>query len=184
MSFRGKVILCGSAGAGKTSLLARYVDNKFEENYNQTLGANFLIKEVDLDDTIKEVDINDDLKNSLIGKGLKLYLWDIGGQQDKLFANEYYFNQAVGAIVIFNLDSKESFEDLDFWVSKMKSLSGDIPFILIGNKSDLPRAIDEETINKKVAEIGVEYVETSAKLSKNVDKAFKLLVIKIINNLK
>ena len=46
MSYRGKVILCGDAGVGKTSLLARYVDGKFSEEYHQTIGANFLIKEM------------------------------------------------------------------------------------------------------------------------------------------
>ncbi|MFX1237609.1 MAG: Rab family GTPase [Promethearchaeota archaeon] len=185
MSFRGKVILCGSAGAGKTSLLARYVDDKFEDDYIQTIGANFLIKEIDLNDMIDEIDLEDEnLKESIKGKGLKLYLWDLGGQKDKLFANEYYFNQAVGALVIFNLDSKDSFDGLDFWISKLKELSGDIPFIIVGNKSDLPRNVNEDAIKKKVESIGVDYIETSAKLNENVDEAFKILAIKIINNMK
>ncbi len=185
MSFRGKVILCGSAGAGKTSLLARYVDDQFEEEYIQTIGANFLIKEIDLNSMIDEIELEDqELKESIKGKGLKLYLWDLGGQKDKLFANEYYFFQAVGALVVFNLDSKKSFESLDFWISKLKDLSGDVPFLIVGNKSDLPKVIDDDVIKKKVENLGVEYIETSAKLNENVDEAFRRLAIKIINNMK
>ena len=74
------------------------------------------------------------MKENVKNKGLKIYFWDIGGQQDKLFANEYYFLDAVGAVVVFNLVDKESFKNLEFWISKLKELSGDVPFIIIGNK--------------------------------------------------
>ncbi len=185
MSFVGKVILCGSAGAGKTSILARYVDGHFFEEYKQTLGANFLIKEIDLTRIIDDIKIKDEkIKNSLKQKGIKLYLWDLGGQKDKLFANEYYFSQAVGALIIFSVDDEDSFADLDFWVSKMKELSGEIPYIIVGNKSDLARMVDKEKAQQKADEFGVEYIETSAKLDENVDEAFKTLSIKILNNLK
>ena len=56
MSYRGKVILCGEPGVGKTSLLVRYVDDKFNEEYHQTIGANFLIKEIDLTNILDKLD--------------------------------------------------------------------------------------------------------------------------------
>ena len=90
----------------------------------------------------------------------------------------------MGALVIFSVNDADSFADIDFWVSKMKELSGDIPYILVGNKSDLPRVVDKESAQQKADEFGVEYVETSAKLDENVDEAFKTLSIKILNNLK
>ena len=109
MSYRGKVILCGDAGVGKTSLLAQYVDNQFSDEYHQTIGANFLIKEIDLSKVIDKLELkNPKLKKDIKQKGFKLYFWDIGGQQDKLFSNEYYFVQAVGAMVIFSLDRTSS----------------------------------------------------------------------------
>jgi small GTP-binding protein len=165
MSYRGKVILCGDPGVGKTSLLARYVDGKFSEEYHQTIGANFLIKDVK-------------------PKGFKLYFWDLGGQHDKLFSNEYYFIQAVGAMVIFSLNQYSSFNNVDFWISKLKDLSGDIPYILVGNKNDLDREIDREMVEEKLEQLGVSYFETSAKLNENVDNAFETLSIQILNNLK
>ncbi|MFX1495648.1 MAG: hypothetical protein ACFFBZ_15295, partial [Promethearchaeota archaeon] len=104
--------------------------------------------------------------------------------QDKLFANEYYFVQAVGAMVVFSLSSYDTFKDLDFWISKLKQLSGEIPYILVGNKSDLKREVVKSIVEKKVKELGVEYYETSAKLNENVDIAFERLSIQILNKLK
>ena len=185
MSYRGKVILCGDAGVGKTSLLAQYVDNQFSEEYHQTIGANFLIKEIDLSKVIDKLDIkNPKLKKDIKQKGFKLYFWDIGGQTDKLWANEYYFVQAVGAMVIFSLDKVSSFEQIDFWISKLKELSGNVPYIIVGNKTDLKRELNEEIIKNKVKELGVEYYETSAKLDENVDKVFETLSVQILNKLK
>ena len=185
MSYRGKVILCGDPEVGKTSLLARYVDDKFSEEYHQTVGANFLVKEIDLGIIVDKLEIsNPELKKDIKEKGFKLYFWDIGGQKHGLFANEYYFVQAVGAMIVFNLNDLSSFKDIDFWLSKLKELSGDVPYILVGNKMDLERKVDKSLIDDMAKKLGVEYFETSAKLNKNVDFAFESLSIQILNNLK
>ncbi len=186
MSYRGKVVLLGDAGVGKTSLLARFVDGEFYDEYIQTVGANFLIKEIDLKNSIDQLKIEKSLIEDIQKKGFRLYFWDIGGQQHTLFVTEYYFVQSHGAIVVFNLVSEKSFKNIDFWISKLKELSGDIPFIIIGNKTDLDdkRVIDQKEIDEKVKQYGVEYYETSAKLDRNVHKAFLALSIKILNNLK
>ncbi len=185
MSYRGKVILCGDAGVGKTSLLAQYVDDQFSEEYHQTIGANFLIKEIDLRKVIDKLDMkNPKLTRDIKEKGFKLYFWDIGGQKPSLFANEYYFVQAVGAIIVFSLNQLASFKSIDFWISKLKELSGDIPYIIIGNKTDLKREINEDTIENKLKKLGVNYFETSAKLNENVDEAFETLSVQILNTFK
>jgi len=185
MSYRGKVILCGDAGVGKTSLLSQYVDGKFSEEYYQTIGANFLIKEIVLNKIVEKLDLDNlNLKNDIKKKGFKLYFWDLGGQKHALFANEYYFVQAVGAMVIFSLNNISSFENLDFWISKLKELSGTIPYVIVGNKSDLKREITQQMIDVKLKNLEVEYFETSAKLNENVDSAFESLSIEILNTLK
>jgi len=186
MSYRGKVILLGNAGVGKTSLLARYVDGIFSDIYKQTVGANFLIKEIELNQIIDKLSINSQLKEDIKKKGFNLYFWDIGGQTDKLFVTEYYFLQAVGAMVVFNVDKRETFDDIDFWISKMKELSGDIPFILVGNKIDLEdkREVNTEEIEAVAEKYGVKYFETSAKLNESVDAAFEELSVQILNNIK
>ncbi|MFX1379644.1 MAG: Rab family GTPase [Promethearchaeota archaeon] len=185
MSYRGKVILLGDAGVGKTSLLAQYVDDQFSEEYHQTIGANFLIKEIDLTKILDQLDIkNPKLKKDIKDKGFKLYFWDIGGQTDKLWANEYYFVQAVGAMVIFSLDKISSYENIDFWIEKLKELSGNVPYIIVGNKRDLSRKVDKEVIENKIKMVGVKYFETSAKLNENVDEAFESLSVQILNTFK
>lgn len=185
MSYRGKVILCGDAGVGKTSLLAQYVDGKFSDEYFQTIGANFLIKEIVLNKIVEKLDLdNPNLKKDIKKKGFKLYFWDLGGQKHALFANEYYFVQAVGAMVIFSLNNLSSFENIDFWLSKLKELSGDIPYVIVGNKTDLNREVGQEIVDNKLKDLDVKYFETSAKLNENVDSAFESLSIEILNTLK
>ena len=185
MSYRGKVILCGDPSVGKTSILSRYVDDQFSDEYNQTLGANFLIKEIEVSKVINKLQIkNPNLKKNI--KEFKLYFWDIGGQQDKLFSNEYYFVQAVGAFVVYDVTNRESFDNIDFWISKLKELSGDIPFIIIGNKIDKEdeRLVPVEEARERVDSYSVQYMETSAKSNENIDKAFESLSVQILNNLK
>ncbi len=185
MSYRGKVILCGDPTVGKTSILSRYVDDQFSDKYNQTLGANFLIKEIELSKVINKFDTqNPNLKKDI--KEFKLYFWDLGGQHDKLFSNEYYFVQAVGAFVVYDVINRESFDNIDFWISKLKELSGKIPYIIIGNKIDKmdERVVTIEEGKEKADSYSVQYIETSAKLNKNIDKAFESLSVQILNNLR
>ena len=166
-------------------MLARYVDGKFIEDTAQTLGANFLIKEIDLSKIVDKLDLEKpELKKDIKEKGFKLYFWDIGGQQDKLYSTEYYFVQAVGAMIVFSLKDLSTFNDINFWVTKLKDLSGDVPYILVGNKTDLERNVDKSLIEAEVKKLGVQYFETSAKLNENVDLAFESLSIQILNNLK
>jgi small GTP-binding protein len=187
MSYRGKVILCGEPEVGKTSLLARYVDNKFNDDYHQTIGANFLIKEVDLSKIADKLDIkNPKLKDDIKVKGFKLYFWDIGGQKQTMFSNEYYFVQAVGAVVIYDILRKDTFDSINYWLSKLRELSGNIPFIIVGNKVDKKheRKVSFQEANELAKKYNVEYYETSAKSNENVEEAFESLAIQILNTLK
>lgn len=179
MSYRSKVILLGNAKVGKTSLLSRYVEDEFRESYFQTLGANFLVKEVDVKNISNQLDEDKNINS------FNIYVWDICGQRDKLFTTEYYFVQAVGALVVFDILNRDSFEDLDFWINKLKELSGDVPFIIIGNKIDEEekRMVSKEEGQELADQYGVEYIETSAKSDENVDKAFEILAIEIIKKM-
>lgn len=144
-----------------------------------------MIKEIELSKIIDRIQLeNPELEQDIKEKGFKLYFWDLGGQHDKLYSNEYYFVQAVGAMIVFNLNDLTSFQDINFWLTKLKELSGDVPYILVGNKSDLERKIDKFLIDDEVRKLGVQYFETSAKLNENVDFAFESLSIQILNNLK
>ena len=144
-----------------------------------------MIKEIELSKIIDRIQLeNPELEQDIKEKGFKLYFWDLGGQHDKLYSNEYYFVQAVGAMIVFNLNNLTSFQDINFWLTKLKELSGDVPYILVGNKSDLERKIDKSLIDDEVRKLGIQYFEASAKHNENVDLAFESLSIQILNNLK
>ena len=144
-----------------------------------------MIKEIELSKIVDKIQLDKpELKQDIKEKGFKLYFWDLGGQHDKLYSNEYYFVQAVGAMIVFNLNDLSSFQDINFWLSKCRELSGDVPYILVGNKSDLEKKIDKSLIDDEVRKLGVQYFETSAKFNENVDFAFESLSIQILNNLK
>jgi len=150
-----------------------------------TIGANFLIKEIDLSQIVDKLNLEKpELKQDIKEKGFKLFFWDIGGQEDKLFSTEYYFVQAVGAMIVFSLNDLQTFQNIDFWLSTLKDLSGDVPYVLVGNKKDLDRNVDNSLIEAEVEKLGIQYFETSAKLNENVDLAFESLSIQILNNLK
>lgn len=157
--------MAGTYSVGKTSIIVRFCDDSFSDEYNQTIGANFYIKEINAQNI-------ESSENSL-----KLFVWDICGQIDKLLVTGYYFQGAAGAIIVFDLTKKKTFEDIDFWVNKIKNLSGDIPIIIVGNKIDLeaqrevPKALAEE----KARQINAEYFESSAKANDNVAIIFNAL---------
>ena len=144
-----------------------------------------MIKEIDLGVIIDKLNLDKpELKDDIKQKGFKLYFWDLGGQHDKLYSTEYYFVQAVGAMIVFSLNDESTFDDINFWLTKLKELSGDVPYILVGNKTDLDRNVDNSLIEAEVKKLGIQYFETSAKLNKNVYLAFESLSIQILNNLK
>ena len=87
-------------------------------------------------------------------------------------------------MIVFNLNDLSSFNDINFWLTKVKDLSGDVPYILVGNKTDLDRNVDNSLVEEEVKKLGIQYFETSAKLNENVDLAFESLSIQILNNFK
>lgn len=169
MDLKAKAILLGNPTVGKTSLLSRYIDNIFPKQYNPTIGANFLVKGM-------RIESHPEIEN------LSVYWWDLGGQIDKIFLTEYYFVGANGAMIIFDITEKDSFKNLEFWINQMKRNSGEIPFIIVGNKIDKDEHREvKEDVSKKIKNLyNCHYIETSAKSNLNVDKAFELLIELII----
>ena len=159
-----KLIVCGEGGVGKTSLIRRYVENKFEENYLITLG-------MDPTNTAVEVELDD--KKSI---PVSLILYDVAGQKRFQTLREVFFRGAHGALLVFDLTRPDTLEKLEQWYADVYDYAGKIPTILIGNKSDRE---DEIAIDYKVIEDVIlpkfnciKYMETSAYLDSNVYEAF------------
>lgn len=164
MKFAFKIILIGPSAVGKTSLINRYVKNQFTD-YKPTLGVDFLLKEVKTGE-----------------KFSKLSIWDIGGHEKFKTLHQHYYQGTNGALLIFDLTRKKTYEEIDVWYSEMvEILKRKIPFVLIGNKLDLIKKKKEIPILDDIAgnyaeDHGSIYIKTSAKTGKNVETAFVELV--------
>ncbi|MEE9377589.1 MAG: Rab family GTPase [Candidatus Lokiarchaeia archaeon] len=164
-----KVLLLGAPAVGKTSILYRYIKNKFSHDYITTIGINYLTKEINLDE-----------KNLA-----KLVIWDVAGQEKFKFLRNQYYEGTHGALVIFDLTILKTYEELEHWLSEMfEILQKKIPFIIIGNKLDLvkevSRSIDNDIVRDYAENQDSIYIETSAKTGENIEEAFKELAQRMI----
>ncbi len=160
-----KVVLAGEGAVGKTTLINRFVTGGFSADYKATIGVQIFSKLVALD--------ND--------KEVNLQIWDIAGQT--LFRNlrTKFFQNASGALLVFDLTVPATLTNLHTWISDIKNITNSIPFVLIGNKTDLKslKSITQDEINAFIMEhfedIQVHY-NTSALTGENVEQAFLDLV--------
>lgn len=151
--------LYGAAGVGKTSLLIRYVKDYFNPDLKQTIGSNFLIKDVEVGD----IDV-------------RLLIWDVGGQEKFAKLRTIYFKGSNGALGVYDLTDAQSLLKLPGWVSSIKkSVKRTIPMLILGNKSDLERQVDKSEAEDLSNRLNCIYLETSAKTGDNVEKAFELI---------
>jgi small GTP-binding protein len=156
-----KYIIVGNSGAGKSSLLRQLTEQRFSSTYNMTIGVEFGSKIVDVD-----------------GTPIKLQIWDTAGQESFRSITRSYYRGAVGAVIVFDLTRRESFESATTWLKDCREqCKVDVACLLVGNKSDLVglREITPEEAKAFAASQNVEYVETSAKTYESVEAAFHQL---------
>jgi len=169
MSYIIKLVLLGEANVGKTSLVYRFIENKFRENYKSTLGVNLLKKDMELDKY----------------GSVSAQIWDLGGQESFKSLRKLYLEGANGALLVYDMTNKKSYEKLDEWVQSFREARVDAPIILIGNKSDLKNqmTITEREAKEYAAVNNLGIIITSAKTGHNVEEAFIELASKIIDNI-
>ncbi|MHA1713883.1 MAG: Rab family GTPase [Candidatus Ranarchaeia archaeon] len=154
-----KVVIVGDGGIGKTALVLRYTKDTFSEDYKVTIGVQFATQ-------IEEID----------GETVKLQIWDTAGEERFSFLMPIYYRGAQGAILVFDLTKKRTFDHLERWLSLIRQVCGDIPIILCGNKFDLPeRRVTTEEAIEFAKRHNFAYFETSAKTGQNVKMAFNTL---------
>ncbi len=162
-----KVIIGGAKDVGKTTLIKRYVSGRFQADTLSTIGVDFMTKNLEID-----------------GQEVHLSLWDFGGEEKFRVLFPSYCSGASGALVLYDITNRESFNELDEWFDLIDSNSGKIVKLLIGSKIDLidqrqiPRE-EAENFQKEHADI---YLECSSKTGENVDKIFETIARAILES--
>ena len=156
-----KVLLLGNSDVGKSSLLLRYVDSVWNDAFVPTIGVDFKVKTL----TINE-------------KRVKMQIWDTAGQERFRTVVSTYFRGAHGILLLYDVTNKDSFKNLENWLIEIeKNAKEKVLKILIGNKCDLTddREISTEEGKAFALRNGMEFMETSAKMNTNVTEAFETL---------
>jgi len=166
-----KITLLGDGAVGKTSLRKTYLGEGFKNGYNMTLGADFAVKKISLNNTEYTSQI-----------------WDLAGQQRFSAVREVYYRGTTGALLVFDISRRSSFENIPSWIAELVTCNSNrvISIVLIGNKSDL-RPYTDDCVQREQAEeyaralslwagFSVPYIETCALTGENVEEAFTALL--------
>ncbi|CAN1235292.1 Ras-related protein Rab7 [Linum perenne] len=163
-----KVIVLGDSGVGKTSLMNQYVHNKFSQQYKATIGADFVTKELQIDDKL-----------------VTLQIWDTAGQERFQSLGVAFYRGADCCVLVYDVNSMRSFDSLENWHDEFLKQANpadpkSFPFILLGNKID----VDGEKRAKDwcASKGNIPYFETSAKEDYNVDPAFLCIAKAALSN--
>jgi small GTP-binding protein len=154
-----KIIIIGDPGVGKSCISVKAIKDKFIEGYETTVGFDFFTYCIKMN-----------------GQIIQLKIWDTCGQEVYRALIHNFFRNTSLAILVYSIDNKESFKNLNFWLNDLKTQSNpDIKIILIGNKKDLneKREVTLEQGEKFYKEKQFQlFVETSAKTGENIQEIF------------
>lgn len=160
-----KIVLVGDSGVGKTNLLLRYLKNEFNTQTKATVGVEFGNTKVQID-------------NALI----KAQIWDTAGQERYRAITSAYYKGAHGALIVYDITRKDSFDSVEKWLSDLKNNGEEKMVIMaIGNKCDMvnERVISTQDGEAKAQRNNIVFLETSALNATNVAKAFDELIQKL-----
>jgi len=163
-----RLLIIGDSYVGKTSFLYYYSNGSFNLNYLATAGLELITKDEIIDN-----------------KTIRIDLWDTAGNEKFYSLTTSFFKNAEGIMVMFDVTSPTSFENVRNWTESIKTHlnleANNIPVIIIGNKIDLTeREIKTVEANKYCRELGFKYFETSAKTGENVELTIKYLVKEVM----
>jgi Ras-related protein Rab-1A len=164
-----KLLLIGDSGVGKSCLLLRFADDTYTDSYISTIGVDFKIRTIELD-----------------GKTIKLQIWDTAGQERFRTITSSYYRGAHGIIVVYDITDQESFNNVKQWLQEIERYACDnVNKLLVGNKCDLSakRAVVYETAKEYADQLGIPFLETSAKNATNVEQAFLTMAAEIKNRM-
>ena len=153
-----KYIIIGDSAVGKSNILLRYIHDKFNEEFQSTIGVEFGAKNIKIEDKIYRIQI-----------------WDTAGQETFRSITRAYYKNSVCACVVYDITNRNSFQNIKSWIEDCKKQSPKSVFlVLIGNKIDLEnkREVSYEEGSIYAQKNGMLFFETSAKTGKNIEEIF------------
>ena len=154
-----KVIIVGDPAVGKSCILNRFLNNKFNEEYEITVGVEFGAKTILLED----------------GERIKLQIWDTAGQETFKSITRAYYRSAAIAILVYDITNEESFKSIENWISECRTNGNpEMTLVLAGNKIDIEeeRMINKEKGENLAKENNMLFYETSAKNDGSISELF------------
>ncbi len=166
MHYTFKLIIAGDGGVGKTTLVDRYVNGTFHDNSRITLGVQFMVKRLVIDNN-----------------AIDLQIWDFGGEDRFRFILPAYCRGAHGAIFMYDTTSPTSLYHIDEWLQVLRSQGGNFPMVVGGTKVDLAGyrkvpLVEAVTVANRSGIANV--VEVSSKTGQNVDVLFENLCLQMM----
>ena len=159
-----KIIIFGDAGCGKTTLTQRFLTNLFVSDQTMTIGVDFEVKSLTVDE-----------------QKIKLQIWDFGGEERFRFLLPTYVRGARGGLFLYDITNFSSIAHIDDWLSVIRKeirAEDTFPIIAVGGKADLveSREVSSEEGIKIAKSRNVNgFIETSSKSGENVEKTFEAL---------
>ena len=153
-----KVVIAGDGNVGKTSLIRRYAEGKFEASRVMTIGVDFQTKLVTLPDG-----------------AVKLSIWDVAGQERFQAMRPGFYRGSRAAALVFDVTDPASFANLLRWQAEVRQAAPQARLVVVGNKTDLARGVPAEAGPQYAAALQVPYLETSAASGAGVPRLFEAL---------
>ena len=165
--FLFKLLIIGESGVGKTCLLLRFTDDSFTQNHLTTIGIDFKIKIINIEDKL-----------------IKLQIWDTAGQERFRTITKTYYKGAHGIILTYDVTDQNSFKNIRNWIKQIEAnAQTSVKKVLVGNKCDKPdRVVTEEEGKKLADDYSMSFFETSAKTNQNVGEVFTYLTKEILKS--
>ena len=156
-----KLLLLGDSSVGKTSILLKYISNKFDESSISTVGVDYMDKIIDYNKF-----------------KIKLQIWDTSGEEKFRTITKNFYRNADGLLVVFDLTKKESYDHIRIWINEAKENNDKLKTLLIGNKLDLKdeRIVAIDVAKQFAEKNNLKYIETSAKDGTNINESFQAII--------
>ena len=154
-----KIITLGDSHVGKSSLIIKYIDNKFSNVYMSTIGFDLKHKQINLKDGIEA----------------KIMIYDTAGQERFKSVAANYIKKANGILLVYDIADHSTFENIGMWMESITEEKGDkLPIVLVGNKADLEeeRQVSYKEGKDLAENKGFHFYETSCKNGANVTECF------------